>query len=215
MGTEFRSKPAGTSNRFGPCRHVQPRLTPPLSSTPPFPAIQAKLDAGEKPTPQIISLILKDQTNKAQGLLRKDSSLVCHQICVNAFATVGWNFDKNAGYVFTHRGVGDRVDACAPSNFDFHLFNDRACITKIDLQNSVGETPPDIDRVQNMLRAAAAKIRSTLTERHASIAPTPEELKDLSLACGRLWCAFCVFVFCVSAWFGGGRGGWILQSSQC
>jgi hypothetical protein len=39
-----------------------------------------------------------------------------------------------------------------------------------------------------MLQTAAAKIRSCLDERYASIAPTPEELKDLSLACGRLWC---------------------------
>lgn len=65
-------------------------------------AIQAKLDAGEKPTPEIVSFILRDQTIKAQGLLRKDSSLVCHAICVNAFSTVGWHFDKNCGCVRAH-----------------------------------------------------------------------------------------------------------------
>ena len=54
--------------------------------------------------------------------------------------------------------------------------------------HSVGESPPQIDKVQNMLRGAAAKVRACLEERHASIVPNPEELKDLSLACGRLWC---------------------------
>lgn len=39
-----------------------------------------------------------------------------------------------------------------------------------------------------MLTSAAAKIRACLEERHASLVPTPEELKDLSLACGQLWC---------------------------
>lgn len=53
--------------------------------------------------------------------------------------------------------------------------------------NSVGQSPPDIDKVQSMLTSAAAKIRACLEERHASLAPTSEELKDLSLACGRLW----------------------------
>jgi hypothetical protein len=82
-------------------------------------AIQAKLDAGEKPTPQIISLILKDQTGKAQGLLRKDSSLICHAICVNAFASIGWDFNKNCGCVraslglvagLSFRSVGRSID---------------------------------------------------------------------------------------------------------
>lgn len=69
---------------------------PVLCSSTALKAIQGKLDAGEKPTPEIISYILKDQTSKAQGLLRKDSSLICHAICVNAFSTVGWAFDQNA-----------------------------------------------------------------------------------------------------------------------
>ncbi len=73
-------------------------LNPPFF--PPFKAIQAKLDAGEKPTPEIISLILKDQTGKAQGLLLKDgkdSAVILHAVCVNAFATVGWDFNRNCG----------------------------------------------------------------------------------------------------------------------
>ena len=61
-------------------------------------------------------------------------------------------------------------------------------------KNSVGHSPPEIDKVKTMLASAAAKIRACLEERHASLAPTPEELKDLSLACGRLWCVImCCF----------------------
>ncbi len=51
-------------------------------------AIQAKLDAKEVPTPEIISHILRDQTAKAQGLLRKQSSQLVHTICISGFATV-------------------------------------------------------------------------------------------------------------------------------
>lgn len=57
--------------------------------------------------------------------------------------------------------------------------------------HSVGQSPPEIKKVQSMLTDAAAKIRSCLEERHASLVPTPEELKDISLACGRLWYVWC------------------------
>lgn len=56
----------------------------------------------------------------------------------------------------------------------------------------MGQSPPEIDKVKTMLTSAAAKIRACLEERHASLAPISEELKDLSLACGRLWCVIMV-----------------------
>jgi hypothetical protein len=83
---------------FGRCRLQMSNPVP----NPNRAAIQAKLDAGEKPTPEIISLILKDQTGKAQGLLLKDgkdSAVILHAVCVNAFATIGWDFNRNCGWV--------------------------------------------------------------------------------------------------------------------
>lgn len=111
-------------------------------------AVDAKIAAGESPSPTIISYILRDQTHKAQGLLRKQSSEVMHALCVNGFATIGWDFNKNKG---------------------------------------VGETPPDIDKVQAMLRATAAKIRTAVAEENTKIEPMPAELQDLSKAADRLW----------------------------
>lgn len=61
-------------------------------------AIKAKLEAGEKPTNEIISFILRDQCHKAQGLLRKDSGGLTHSLCVNGFSMVGWDFNGNKAY---------------------------------------------------------------------------------------------------------------------
>ena len=112
-------------------------------------AVDAKIAAGDHPTPTIISYILRDQTSKAQGLLRKQSNNeVMLALCVNGFATIGWEFIKNKG---------------------------------------VGETPPDIEKVQAMLRATAAKIRTAVSEANTKLEPTPAELQDLSKASDRLW----------------------------
>jgi len=112
-------------------------------------AVDAKIAAGDHPTPTIISYILRDQTSKAQGLLRKQSNNeVMLALCVNGFATIGWEFIKNKG---------------------------------------VGETPPDIKKVQAMLRATAAKIRTAVSEANTKLEPTPAELQDLSKASDRLW----------------------------
>lgn len=111
-------------------------------------AVEAKIAAGDHPTPTIISYILRDQTSKAQGLLRKQSNEVMLAMCVNGFATIGWEFIKNKG---------------------------------------VGETPPDIEKVQAMLKATAAKIRTAVSEANTKVEPTPAELQDLSKASDRLW----------------------------